>query len=636
MAVSGNLAGQPITLDNAASEQTLLRIEQIMASQASGPDGAAAKQAAATAAQNFAQEAGRAGVDLRDVGAGAGTAATGLFSLNRAAGQFKRATDSAIRATQGFGASLSNQQPFAMAEQMISVGAQGVGGAFDAMASKIPVVGSALGGLAKAGVVVAGAMLGAFVGAIKKTSEEFTKVQKAGGLFGGDLLVFRDAANQAGLQMSQYNAVIARAGEAMASFGGTTTKGAKEFAQANSAFIGGYSDQMLRMGIDYEDMGVRTAEYMETLQLSGTALGKVGVTSGDVAAGAARLAKQQKMLAAMNGESIESQKQRQKQARTDAAFQASLSGMNDKQRTEMEALITQFPHLSQAIKETIVTGDAVSAEAIMAVQAAGTQGNIILEGVRNITEGVNPEEQVTGIMRSLEANADVIAAETRDAAETVKLGILGVNSQFVNAYTEQFLPLQNTAVKAGANTFSNIEEDMNNMQGAASKATENVIKIQQDFQRASIELSSAVTNILDSDFGGKVTDLIALPTQILADVAGGINSATMSGFLQEIGLEEGPRGPTPVQMGGRAGEFATVPTTAGFTGPDDGTRGTPDSSGAMGGDPSMDESAGMAPVATTNRDPQETTDPGVLGAVNGLKKAIDNQTNQLVSAIQNM
>ena len=28
----------------------------------------------------------------------------------------------------------------------------------------------------------------------------------------------------------------------MASFGGTTTKGAKEFAQANSAFIRGYLD----------------------------------------------------------------------------------------------------------------------------------------------------------------------------------------------------------------------------------------------------------------------------------------------------------------------------------------------------------------------------------------------------------
>ena len=60
-------------------------------------------------------------------------------------------------------------QQLAMAEQMISVGAEGVGAAFDTMASKIPVVGSALGGLAKAGVVVAGAMLGAFVGAIKKT-----------------------------------------------------------------------------------------------------------------------------------------------------------------------------------------------------------------------------------------------------------------------------------------------------------------------------------------------------------------------------------------------------------------------------------------------------------------------------------
>ena len=77
-------------------------------------------------------------------------------------------------------------------------------------------------------------------------------------------------------------------------------------------------------------------------------------------------------------------------------------------------LLPRFNSIS-AIKETIVTGDAVSAEAIMAVQAAGTQGNIISEGVRNITEGVNPEEQVTGIMRSPEANADVIVAETRDA-----------------------------------------------------------------------------------------------------------------------------------------------------------------------------------------------------------------------------
>ena len=67
-----------------------------------------------------------------------------------------------------------------------------------------------------------------------------------------------------------------------------------------------------------------------------------------------------------------------------------------------------------------------------------------------------------------------------------------------------------------------------------------LLRSQQDFQRASIELSSAVTNILDSDFGGKVTDLIALPTQILADVAGGINSATMPSFFQDIGLEEGP------------------------------------------------------------------------------------------------
>ena len=545
MAVTGDLAGQPITLDNAASEATLLRIENIMASQSTGPNSAAQQAAAAQAATNFARETGRAVGDVQNLGAGAGTGAVALSGLSRSAGQFSRMTNQASRQLTGFGQSISRSNPFDFAKSVIQAGGSALGTVLEHTASKIPVLGNALAGVGKAAAGLATFALGALVGALQTTVQEFNKVQQAGAIFGGDLMRFRNISNDAGLSLAQYNGVIQRAGEAMASFGGSTTRGAQEFAKASRTFQAGYSEQMLRMGLDYESQGVAVAEYMERLQLSGHALGEVGATSGDVAAGAARLAKQQKMLATLNGESIESQKQRQKQMRTDAAFQAAIQGMSVQQRDEMQALITQFPHLAQTIKETIVTGDAVSAEAIMAVQAAGTQGQIVMEGVRNIAEGADPTAQVSNVMANIEANSAQIQSELNDSAEIVKMGILGVNSSFVNAYTEQFLPLQSVAVKAGAKTFSNVEADMALLEQSSSTAQQAVVKIAVDFQNAQREISDGVSALLDSSFGADIANLITLPTRIMAGATQAILPDAETRVAPTI---TPPNTPTPTEL----------------------------------------------------------------------------------------
>ena len=545
MAVTGDLAGQPITLDNAASEATLLRIESIMASQSTGPNSAAQQAAAAQAATNFARETGRAVGDVQNLGAGAGTGAVALSGLSRSAGQFSRMTTQASRQLTGFGQSISRSNPFDFAKSVIQAGGSALGTVLEHTASKIPVLGNALGAVGKAAAGLATFALGALVGALQTTVQEFNKVQQAGAIFGGDLMRFRNISNDAGLSMAQYNGVLQRAGEAMASFGGGTTRGAQEFAKASKTFQAGYSDQMLRMGLDYESQGVAVAEYMERLQLSGHALGEVGATSGDVAAGAARLAKQQKMLATLNGESIESQKQRQKQMRTDAAFQAAIQGMSVQQRDEMQALITQFPHLAQSIKETIVTGDAVSAEAIMAVQAAGTQGQIVMEGVRNIAEGADPTAQVSNVMANIEANSAVIQSELNDSAEIVKMGILGVNSSFVNAYTEQFLPLQSVAVKAGAKTFSSVEADMALLEQSSSAAQQAVVKIAVDFQNAQREISDGVSALLDSSFGEDIANLITLPTRLMA---GATQAILPDAETRVAPIITPPNTPTPTEL----------------------------------------------------------------------------------------
>jgi hypothetical protein len=632
MAVFGDLAGQPITLNNAAEEATMQRIESLLAGMQGGGGGG---QAAAQAAQQRAKADQNAAAQVAGLGAGAGAAAAGLYDSARAARMYNQASMDFQRGMSSMSQNFQSADPYAFSQSLVSTMGNIASTLGEGILGTIPVVGDGLGKLASRLAQGAAFLAGTFIGVLSKTAGSFKTAQQSGALLGGDLIKFRQAANGSGLTLDQFNGVLQKAGSQMASFGGQTTAGSNAFGNANKALISGYGEQMLRMGIDYEEMGVRSAEYMETLQLSGMSLGQMSMQADDVAAGAARLAKQQKMLAAINGESVEQQKQRQKQARSDAAFQAALQGMNAKQRTEMEALITQFPHLSQAIKETIVTGDAVSAEAIMAVQAAGKQGEIILGGVRNIAEGVAPEEQMSAIYRNLEANSATIARETAAAAETVKMGILGVNSAFVNAYTEQFLPLQRASTQAGAKVFSNVEKDMLLLEQDSSAATKAVTSMSQSMQKAQQAVSTAVTDLLNSSFGADLAKLAAWPVNQMAGLVA--EAPALAKKMAEISGQEATNN---TQTSSQA-----TPTTPAVT--------TPDAASAIG-NPDFMSGLGLGGMTTNDTQPDATAttntanttsnmsdvltvnDPALNTAMQMLQRKIDDQTTLLVRALQNM
>ena len=612
MAVFGDLGGQPIELKNAAEESTLQRIASILESQGGGGSGASGAQAAeqkAKADRNAASEA-------QNLGSAAGVASAGLYDSARAAQMYNRASADFSRGMTSMSSNFASADPFAFSKSLVTTIGGVAGSVAEAAGNAVPIIGSSLGALAKAGIGAAAMLGGVFIGALSKTVGSFNTAQKAGALLGGDLIAFREAANGSGLTLDQFNGVLSKAGSSLASFGGQTTKGAKAFGNANSAFISGFGEQMLRMGMDYESQGIATAEYMESLQLSGMSLGRMALNADQVAAGTARLAKQQKMLAAINGESVETQKQKQKQARTDAAFQAAIQGMSVKQRTEMEALITQFPHLAQSIKETIVTGDTVSAEGIMAAQAAGKAGEIILEGVKNIADGVAPEEQVASIYRNLESNADEIQRDTAAAAETVKLGILGVGGAFVQAYEKQFLPLQRQATQAGAEVFSNVEADMKKLSEAGTAATKSMTDIALATQSANIAISTAVTDLMNSDFGGTLAELTAWPVKTLAGLVTGLPALTSK--MAEIANNPTTNTPDP-------------DSTAQTLTQDQMRMRSTNSTIAQGPDSAM--TAAQNPQ--NPNDPITTNDPGLTAAINMLSKKLDNQTVDIVRALQN-
>ena len=535
MAVTGDLGGQQITLNNAAQEETLARILAIMSS-ANNANSPEYQKLLASSANAAAASIKQSGQNVAGLGIEADNAKFGVGGLGRAATGAKRYMDSFGASMTSLGNTLNSTDPYGMTTGLVNQTAQLAQAAVGGLAGAFGPIGAVLGGVAKAGIGAAAALTGIFVGAMSKTTAEFNKMQGAGALFGGDLISTRRAAHGAGLTMEQLSGVIGKAGKSLAVFGGQTSKGAREFGQANAQLIASQGDQMLRMGIGYEEMGIRTAEYMETLQLSGQRMGSFGTSTADVAAGAARLAKQQKMMSALNGDTIEAEKAKQKAVRQDAAFQATISQMSVDQRNEMEALMRQFPHLSGAIKEAALTGDAFSVEGSMAVENAGLMGTLVMDAIKNVREGTNVTGQLDNVLSTAEANAEQVAKDQARVAEMASMSIFGTGNAAIESAVQQFLPLQEASMKANTQAYTNIKTDMESLQGSASAATTAMTDVAKEFQNAQVNVSKIFTEFLDSGGGKVMIEAVTMPIKALglaiqtaSDTIAGKKSAVLGG-----------------------------------------------------------------------------------------------------------
>jgi hypothetical protein len=536
MAVTGDLGGQQITLNNAAQEETLARILAVMSS-AGNANSPEYQQLLASSANAASQSIKQSGQSVKGLGIEADDAKFGVSGLGRASQSAKKYMNSFGASMTSLGSTLNSNDPYGMTTGLVNQTAQLAQAAVGGISGAFGGIGEVLGGVAKAGIGAAAALTGIFVGAMSKTTAEFNKLQASGALFGGDLIATRRAAHGAGLTIEQLSGVVGKAGKSLAVFGGTTSAGAKEFGKANAQLIASQGDQFLRMGFSFEDMGIRTAEYMETLAMSNQRMGTFGTSAADVAAGTARLAKQQKMMSALNGESIEAEKAKQKAVRQDAAFQATIAKMSTGQRTEMEALLKQFPHLSGAIKEAALTGDAFSAESLMAVEGAGHMGGFIMDAVKNVREGVDVGQQLSGVYERAEANADLIAQDREKAADMASMSIFGTGNAMVEAYVGQFNQLTEASIKANTQAFTNIKTDMESLQGSASAATNAMTDVATEFQNAQVNVSKIFTEFLDSGGGKVMIEAVTLPIKALglaiqtaSDTIAGKNPAAPGGM----------------------------------------------------------------------------------------------------------
>lgn len=536
MAVIGTFGTEQVVLDNAATEETLQRLVQV-AESGFGATGANLNALDRAAQRN--QRSQNKNADAVDEATDQTRSfSSGLRDATTSGLTFARTIDrSGARMAQGM-RTLSNS-PFMVADTMVNImdrmgqdapsilkmvgiaGAGAVAGATLSIGDALEGAITGLGIAAAATIAPAltGILGGMFVRVLKDTTENFTTLQKNGAILGGSLTEARLAAHGAGLTLGQFSNVMGRAGAEMSMFGGQTRRGAQLFGDLNKAVTTGQTGrQLLQLGIGFEDMGLRTAEMIAHLAESGISFENNAVAVSTARDRVVELARQQKALAALNGTTIEQEKEKQRMARKDAQLNAIMLGMGDKERQGLQQLTSQFPQFSNFIKETVAFGGPVSKGALMQQAQMGATTEALGNTIQQILAGGG--QGAIDAFKQLQASSPALQADLANQAELVKLSLVSQN-EFIQTAQGNFQSQFEIFTKANQQTMQSIVDDFEFMSNENDKLTNTITRLQSAQQELTVEMTKTATALISQT--GAVQNLMVGTTETLRDTLGFIN-----------------------------------------------------------------------------------------------------------------
>lgn len=499
-----------VEADNFATESTLQRMLVALEGGIGNADGSVDQLASnAQRASSQVNMLGRAGQQAkREIDTVSGS----MRNAARSASTFAGAAGALSRGGARFNENMRimGDSPLRFTETVLELTTQ--------MAGKLPIITTAIGGLAGSifsddGAVVGalkGSAMGAFaglapelaasigglmVGVLSETATNFTKVQKNGALLGGSLIEFRLAAHSSGLTLEQFNNVMQRSGGDMSMFAGQSRRGAREFARLNQEVINEFGPRMLQLGVGFEEMGVRTAEMISHLAESGVNLTELSVDTKDAAIQVEQLTKQQKLLAAINGTTIEQEKEKQRAARKDAQLNAIMLGMGAQERQGMQQLIAQFPQFNQLIKETIAFGGPASKQTLMQASMMGATTEALAETIAQIRAGAG--EGAIDAFRRLQETSPLLQADLERQAEFVRLGLVA-NNEYLQIAESSFQSQFETFTKMNQDIVDALVDDMKKISEPMDQATEFITTLAVQQQQLTRNLSSVATGLIST------------------------------------------------------------------------------------------------------------------------------------------
>ncbi len=442
----------------------------------------------------------------------------------------------------------------------------GSGGLLDQLDGNVT---SAMGAVVKGFLDTAAFIGGGLFGDLNEMGKAFRESQQAGALLGGDMVAFRTAAVTAGLSMTEFNSILKRQGNDFARFAGQTRVGALEFMAQNADLINTQGSDLLRLGLNFEDMGSRTAEFLGTLTLAGEGIDKFRYDTGSLSMAIRQQVVQQKALAAINGTTLEQERDKQRAARQDMVLQASLNGLNAKNKDEINNLVAAYPQIATAIKEIAVFGSVTTEAGAMQMMANQGLTNTLEPLVRSLGLAGDNMQYVGNAtlqaQRLVDQNRAAIAADVDMQSQVAQLALAGGQGRFIGATTESIEKGFEYNMKVLGDVVENVlgelNDDLTNFGTVAGNTTKTLNNMDLAFRSLSSDFASTLIGLYN-------TDIAPALLQTLANTTIGVARGTLDtaqGAARIAGFE-----PTPgsAALGLTGNQNAPVNADAAFAGLD--------------------------------------------------------------------
>ena len=492
--VTGDLGGQPIQLNNAATEATLkqlLAAMTVIANNTGKDKGAQAKSKAelekelkklADAAKNQTRQTDTATKAQKNLNQ----------SLADSAAQNKRAQELALKSEQATVFAMDKLEQFGNTARdsvikltNVMSSFAGMGNSFSGAAATfnhIPVIGGMLG-----------TVFGAVAGAADKLYTSFKTAGSVGASFGGSISAMNTAASGAGLTFDQFAGIIKNNAADLAVFGGSTGEGAKRMAnmakqlRSNTGALAGTQDDLARLGYSAEDINAGFAKYSSMMAKSGGLQGKSDI---ELAAGTANYLKQLDAVAKLTGQTKDAQEQENARRMADAKNRQMLARLGDDAANAQTFLNTIPASMRKGAEEYFATGVAQSQEAKEFVIMFGEGA----EGVRRAGE----EARRTG--KFSQESAVALDRGLRNAAKNADMALVETTAMYTDSFQGAAIAVYDYQSQQGdlGDTLKKQAEERAAAEKLAKTAMDpaQMLKFQQTIAETSNRFNETLANVL--------------------------------------------------------------------------------------------------------------------------------------------
>ena len=457
--VTGDLGGQPIQLNNAATEVTL---KQILAAMLAQVQLQSKNTKADTKLQKelekeldrLAKASKKQKDEFDKLTESAKKLKTSKEEEAEQAKKAKEAREKELKQMNGFanGVMGATRSVLGLASGMANLMStlSKTGNSLEAAAgsmSSIPVVGGALAGI-----------FGAVAGAAEKTYKSFQQSASVGANFGGSITAMVSSASAAGLTFEQFSGIIAKQGQNLALLGGSTEEGAKRLAQLGKDIKGSpIARDLNRLGYSTEAINEGMASYAGQLAKTGALQ---GMTNAQLVAGTGSYLKDLDALTKLTGKNKKELEDERNARLKDAQFRFIMSKMDVDSQKNLQNLMDTIPAEHQeGMKEIIATGTATS--------EAGKKALAFLPDSAKNMMNLNQQIRTTGKMGADQA-AQINSAYQKEVKAFTQSGIAENMALYGDDASKKFF--------IGASDAAARSSDLAKTQAEAKKATEEAAK----------------------------------------------------------------------------------------------------------------------------------------------------------------